>query len=150
MRQETITAAVRECVAVPPHIDACASAVRYDLLHGPAWAAVPPAGIEAFTADHFATFREDLEDLEAEGCAVSEVYAGPVAQALRDFIDDLPTLYVDEVGFASEYEPQGYWDEDPEDLDNEMSWVDPEPYYEVSGADLVSALFGPTIAREFR
>lgn len=140
---------IRQAVPVPAHIHACAAAVRYDLLHGPAWAAVPATGIEHFTADHFATFREDLAELEAEGCTVSEVYAGPVASALREFIDDLPTLYADEDGYVADSEPEGFWEDDPED-DGAPMWIDPVAYSRLSDADVTAALFGQTIAREFR
>lgn len=135
-------------IPVPPHIAACAAAVRYDLLHGPAYACVPAAGIEAFTVDHFATFAADLSECEGE---VSEVYSGPVADALRAFIDAMPgTLYCDESGYVmGDSEPEGEWLE-PDEEDGEPEWHEPEPYYAVSGSDLVAAVFGSTIGKEFR
>lgn len=127
-------------IPVPAHIHACASAVRYDLLHGPAFARVPTSGIEAFTVDHFATFAEDLEECDG---AISEVYSGPVADALREFIDAMPSaIYCDDSGYViGDSVPEG------EEIDGE--WYEPEPYYILDGREIVSAIFGKTIASEF-
>jgi hypothetical protein len=125
---------------VPAHIRACARALSYDLLHGPAWACVPPEGIEAFTADHFATLPQDLEDTPG---TVSEVYSGPVADALAAFLDTLPaTVYADESGYIiGESEPEGY-EEDGE-------FFEPESYWQIDRREIVRALFNRLIADEF-
>ena len=143
----TVTLALREYFSAPPHIEACASAVRYDLLHGPTWAVIPEGGIEAFTQDDFATFASDLEG-EAH-----EVYTGPIAAALRDWIDDLSIVYVSEDDVMTG-EPQGEWldaDFEPCDSDAEgAQWFEPDPYYVCGPRDIARALFGDTIADEFR
>lgn len=130
-------------VDAPEHIKACAAAVRYDLLYGPAWAAIPPAGIEAFTVDMFATYFDDLEQLKEEGHTVEEVYTGRVGDALREYIENLPgELYYDaDAGDVMASEPEG------EEIDGE--WYEPAPYYALSARDVVEALFGKTIATEF-
>lgn len=137
---------------VPPHIMAAASACRYDLLHGPSYSLIPTAGIEAFTVDHYASFAADLD---AESGAVTETYCGPVGDALRDFIADLPgAVYVDESGYViGEREPEGEYlgpDYEPcSAYDDGAEYHDPEPYYKVTQRDVVAALFGAVIAREF-
>ena len=143
MLSKMILEAVRETVTVPAHVAACASAVRYDLMHGPAWARVPSAGIEAFTADHFATYAEDLEDVEGE---LVQVWDSAISDTLRAFIDGLPTLYAGEDGYVSEYEPQGEWLEGEDGEEDE--WIEPEVYAELDRRTIVHALFGDTIAKE--
>jgi hypothetical protein len=136
--------AVREYVELPSHIRVCANMIYYDLTHGPAFARIPAAGIEAITDDHLATIRSDAEDECEPGDRVVEVYTGPIADALRAFIDDLPsTLYVDDdAECVMDTEPQG------EEIDGE--WCEPTPYFTLEGRTIVEAVFGPTIAREFR
>lgn len=154
--QETITQAIREACAIPPYLEACADAVRYDLLYGPSFSRIPAAGVEAFTADDFATFASDLE-LE-EGDTLTETYVGPVADALASFIDALPsTLYVDaESGCViGVREPEGEWlhgdTMEPCEPDDEgAEYFEPCEYYALEGRDIVAALFGRTIAHEFR
>jgi hypothetical protein len=146
-----IQSAISDAISVPDHIRAAANAVAYDLLHGPSYSLIPKAGIESFDCDCFATFAQDLDESEGE---ITETYCGPVADALRAFIDDLPTLYVDESGYASEIEPEGYYvDLDGEECDSDVDgaeYVEPGPYYLVDSSSLVESLFGQTIARHFR
>lgn len=138
---DALFSAIREFVKVPPHIQACAGAIRYDLLWGPSFSRIPPEGIEHFTADDLSTFYSDLEDDPGE---ITETYCGPVADALKGFIADLPTLYYEEwSGYVYESEPQPY-----EDYDHD-EWTEPE-YYVLDRQTVVEALFGKTIAREFR
>jgi hypothetical protein len=162
-----------EAYPVPEHIAACASAIRYDLMHGPSWSLIPKGEIENFNVDCYATLREDVaEDCDtAAGDIVTETYTGPVADALRAFIDDLPSeLWIDtDCGFAGTSEPEGEWIT-PEDagceFDDETGKYDTagyetdstgnvyiEPYtecvYHVDGSDIIRALFGKTIANEF-
>jgi len=150
---ETISKAVADHITIPPHIAACASACRYDLYHGPCFSRVPPEGIEAFTVDHYATFASDLEDLPGE---TTETYVGPVGDALRGFLDGLPSkLFVDaEAGCILEREPEGEYlnakTMEPCDSDAEgAEYFEPGEYYELDHGDIVEALFGKTIAREF-
>ena len=156
--KESILNAIREHIGtIPPHVQACASAIRYDLMHGPSWSLIPQGNIELFTADHYATFREDLEEeiQELDGDILEETYVGIVAQTLRDYIDGLPcALYVEEnSGFVSNCEPEGEWlneDYEPCDSDDEgAQWFEPEQYYTVERKNIVESIFGRTIAREF-
>lgn len=138
-------------VAVPAHIQAAASACRYDLLFGPCFSKKPESGQwEDFTADDYSPLRDDLEG------EVSETYCGPVGNMLREFLDDLPsTLYVDEDGcFLGEFEPSVEFIEDDsgedENDDGEAGfWCEPSPYYSLDRRQIVAALFGKTIADEF-
>jgi hypothetical protein len=57
-----------------------------------------------------------------------------IMKRIRAYVDD-------ESGCVSESEPEG------EEFDGE--WLDPCPYWAVEGRDLVEAIFGRTIAREF-
>jgi hypothetical protein len=144
---------IRSAYPVAPHIAAAALAVRYDLLHGPSYSLIPAAGITAFNADSFASFASDLDG--AAG-SITETYSGPVGDALRDFIGDLPgALYVDESGYLiGEREPDGEWlnaDGEPcGPYDDGAEWQESESYYVLDSRELVAALFGETIAREFR
>ena len=137
--------AIRDAISVPPHIAAAANACAYDLLHGPSYSLIPHAGIEAFNADSFASFASDLD--ESEGL-ITETYTGPVGEALRDFLANVPTLYVTEDGYASESEPAMEPFPDSDDVD--ADWFEPEPYYQVDSSSVASLLFGETIGREFR
>lgn len=147
--------AIREFVGeVPSHILACASACRYDLYHGPCYSRLPAQGIEAFTVDDYATFASDLEPDLQEGDTIAETYTGPIGDALRAYIESLPSeLYVDWSGYASEYEPEGEWidaEGEPCDADTEgAEWVEPEAYYLCRRSDIVAAIFGDFMAKEF-
>jgi hypothetical protein len=134
--------AIREFVPVPGYINVCADMVRYDLLHGPAFARLPKDGIKAITNDDLATLYEDAEESCDEGDTVVSVYESVVGDTLRDWLAFLPTLYYEEwSGDVTDSEPQG------EEIEGE--WYEPE-YSVVSDSDVVEALFGRTIAREFR
>ena len=74
----------------------------------------------------------------------------PAADLLRDFIDGVPALYLDEDDCIHTSEPSP----DPMDLDDEDDEYGhhssvPE-YFELSRSSVIEALFGRTIAREFR
>lgn len=154
--RDSIAEAVRDHIAVPPHVRACAGACQYDLLYGPSWSAIPSSGIEAFTADHLATYRADLEDMESDGATLTETYVGPVGEALRAFLEVLPsTLYVDDdCGICMESEPEGEFIdgetfEPCDESDEGAIYCEPSPFYALDGREIVEALFGRTIAREF-
>lgn len=131
---------VRNAYPVPAHIEACARAIAYDLWHGPSYSLIPHEGIEAFTSDHFAAFASDLDETQG---SITETYSGPVADALADFMRDLPsTLYVDESGYLlGESEPEPWTDGE--------GWFEPEPCYVLSSREIVAALFGDFLAKEF-
>ena len=61
---------------IPPHIVACANAVRYDLLYGPAWACIPQCDIAKFTDDHLSTLHADAQEMAESGDSVQQVYSG--------------------------------------------------------------------------
>ena len=169
--QSQVSKAIQEAYPIPDHIQAIANAVRYDLLHGPSWLLVPNGDVTKVNDDCLASFRDDLNDDDDvnESDLIEETYTGIAAQALRDYIDDLPsTVYVDtDCGFISTQEPEGTW-ENPEDLGmdddtdpallgyemNDIGQVWCEPYmdntYHCDRSDIIEALLGRTIAREFR
>lgn len=136
--RESLVGAIRDAVTVPAHIRAAATACASDLLHGPRYAVLPASGRwEDFSEDHWSAVPSDLEG------NVTSVYAGPVGDMLRDFIRDMPsTLYADEdQEFVSVTEPEA------EEIDGET--IDPSPYFAIEGRQIVEAVFGPTISREF-
>lgn len=152
----SIADAIREHISVPPHIVTAAGMCAHDLMHGPTFAIIPPAGIEAIDPDLQAAYAADLEGEEGD---LTEVYCGPVGEALRAFLADLPpTLYVDEdCGGVSEREPEpeGYWtDAEGEECEADAEGAEWCAYdiggiWEVDSASIVEALFGKTIARHF-
>jgi len=134
----TLAAAIRDAVPVPAHIRQAAAACASDLMNGPRYARLPATGRwEDFTEDDWAALPSDLEG------PTSGVYAGPVGDMLRGFISEMPsTLYADEdQEFVSTEEPAG------EEVDGE--WMDAPPSIEIDGRQIVEAVFGETIAREF-
>lgn len=135
-----------EHFTIPDHIKACASAIRYDLYHGPCWSRIPQGDVTKFTIDCYATLYEDVEQDKQEGDIIEETYVGKVAQTLRDYLSELPSesWYNQNFGDISRHEPEGWTDEDGE-------WCEPfwEDYYKLDHRDLVEILFGETIAREF-
>jgi len=136
---------------VPGHVHAVAGAIRYDLMHGPAWVRVPAAGIESLTPDHLYSVHEDAEDDKEPGDRIVSAYAQELRDVLQDFIGGLPSsLYVDEDDCVSTSEPEGetleY--EDPDTGETVETYCEPTPYSEVSGRDITRALFGKTIAEE--
>jgi hypothetical protein len=139
---DSMLKAIREFLPVPAYVAVCANMVRYDLLHGPAFARLPAEGIKAITDDDLALLYSDAFESCDEGDSVVCVYESVVADTLRDWLAFLPTLYYEEwSGDVTDSEPQG------EEIEGE--WYEPE-YREVSDSDVVEALFGRTIAREFR
>jgi hypothetical protein len=137
--RESLKAAIREAVTVPAYIREAATACAADLLGGPQFARKPESGSwDDFGEDDWGPLAEDLDG------EISQVYTGPVGKMLRDFIQELPSsLYADEdQDSVMTDEPQG------EEVDGE--WYEPGPYYEIGSREIVEALFGETIAREFR
>lgn len=128
--------------AVPDHIQAIAGAIRYDLMFGPTYSRIPQGDVTKFTADDVASFEADLETVE--GDIVEQTYTGKLADALRDYLESLPsTLYVTEyTESVTETEPEGYEDEFNE-------WQEPEPCYSYDSTAIKEVIFGKTIAREF-
>lgn len=150
--QTDITAAVRTYVQVPAHIAAIAGACAADLLFGPRYTA--DCEPEAFDADSVATFPDDVEGTPVE------LYTSRAADALRAFLSDsVPSVvYVDaDAGVViGESEPDSS-EECPEcggdgcDICDGSGRIEAcmESIYQVDSRDIVTALFGQTIAREF-
>jgi hypothetical protein len=144
---------------VPAHIEACATACRNDLLFGPSFVRIPWGNLENFTEDDFATLYEDVADECDDVCGdvVEETYTGRVGNALRAFIDDLPSeVWIEtDSGIVQEYEPDQF-EENP-DYDPEDEYSGPEMYerdmsgiWHINQRDIIEALFGTIIAKEFR
>lgn len=139
------TEPVAAFIEVPAHIRAIANAVAYDLLHGPSYLLLPGGEITNVNDDCVATFRDDLDADEAAGDLVEETYVGKAAIALRGFLDEMPTqLWLDtESDCVQDTAPEG------EEVDGE--WC--EPFYEdfvlFERREIIEAVFGSTIAREF-
>ena len=139
---------IESAIPVPAYIAAIANACRYDLLHGPSWLRLPAGDIQQVNDDCLATYRADLEDEMQPGDTLEETYCGKAADALRDFIDELPSEGFVEgscVSFSTK-EPEGFMDEETGEYIE--PWCD--DVYRVLKKEIVEALFGKTIAREFR
>lgn len=152
MLKQEDKAAIRGLYMVPPHVLACASAIRYDLMHGPSWSRIPGGDILQFTVDCFASYPSDLEDDIQGGDSLGETYTGVVASTLRDYIDSLPSKawYDSGCGFVTETEPDSGYEEINEES-GEMEWVEycMDDWYSLDSSDIVGILLGETIAREF-
>lgn len=160
-QSETIRRAIRDHISVPPHIAFVADAIARDLTYGPAWVILPGGDVEALTDDCDVYYlRADAEEDCEEGDKIVSAYGKTMTGALRDFIDNLPsTLYVDtDAGYATESEPESQWsemvmqeDEEGNEYEEEV-WHDEDMsnWFECDWRDIVAALFGDTIAREFR
>jgi hypothetical protein len=155
---------------VPAHIKAIAGAISYDLMHGPSFLLIPGNDVTRISPDCVASLYQDLaEDCDtAAGDVIEETYTGTAAQALRDYIDTLPSeVWVDiDCDAVMEREPEGCWTPaediglEPND-DGEVPGYETdgnghvweEPYmeftYHCDASDIVAALFGRTIAHEF-
>lgn len=137
--RDSVKTAVREAIVVPPHIKVAAEACAADLMHGPRFARTPEGeDWTKLTEDDVSPIASDLEG------AVTQVYSGPVGDLLREFIAELPTAYVDEDDFVHTSEPEGIEDEETGEV------FGPTPYSELPAREVVEALFGATIAHEFR
>src|SRR4051794_33835655 len=88
--------AIREVLPVPAYVAVCENMVRYDLLHGPAFARLPKDGIKAITNDDLAPLYEDAEESCEDGDSVVSVYESVVGDTLRDWLACLPTRYYEE------------------------------------------------------
>lgn len=164
-----VTAAIQAEYEVPPYIAAIANAVTDDLLNGPSWLLIPKGNVELINDDCVATFHEDLE--AEEGDKIEQTYCGDAAATLSTWIEDLPSeVWVDaDCGYLSTREPEaGEWadheevtgepfdpDEDYADDyerdDNGRIWQENnnDSVWHVEHREIVEALFGRTIAREF-
>jgi hypothetical protein len=155
MHPYLISAIERYIDTVPSHIWACASAIRYDLLHGPSWSLIPEGNIEKFTFDSYASNRFDLEENARFGDLIQETYSGRVAETLRDYIEELPhqLWYCEDSGELCNFEPGSMYvnssgeECDPDEEGAELGdfWT----YACVSHKKIVEALFGKTIANNF-
>ena len=143
MKYET---AVCESFPIPPHVAAASRALKYDLLHGPSWSLIPRGDIKNFTADCFAAYPDSLEKIE-DSDVIEETCCGLVGDCLREFIDTLPTeIWFDCCAeYLMESEPEIYFDEIAQE------WVEPfwDEIMRLTRRDLVAALFGEFLAREF-
>lgn len=135
--------AIQEHIAIPDHIKAIASACIYDLNYGPTFLLVPESDVTKVNDDCHAEYYHDLAENAKSGDKIEQTYTGSAANALREWVNDLPsTLYYDAVAeYISESEPTG------EEIDGE--WYEPESYYVIETCDIIEALFGKTFAREF-
>lgn len=150
--------AICDAYAVPDYIHACANACRYDLMHGPSFVRIPWGNVENFTDDDLATFYDDVADECEDACGdvIEETYTGRVGDALRAFIDSLPSdLWVDvdcDCVMTSEpdqFEANPDYDSDDEDSGPEYFECDLSNVWHVERREIIESLFGRTIAKEF-
>lgn len=151
--------AVREAIDVPDCVAACASACVYDLMNGPSFARIPYGNVANFTDDNLATYYADLIDdcVPEAGDVIEETYCGRVGDTVRAFIDELPyEAWVDmDCDCYMDKEPEQYEknpDYDPDDDDSKESEYfecDLSNVYHIRKGEIIEALFGRTLAREF-
>jgi hypothetical protein len=138
--QQSIKRAIAEHFDVPKEIRSIASACAYDLLYGPIYVGFNnPA--DPFSHDAVSSLPDDLDEYGRQ----EALYVSPFAERLRDYIENLPSQgYVEDWSETfSETEPEAYEDEDGET-------IEPSDYWIVDQRQIVEALFGKTIAFEFR
>jgi len=161
--------AVRDAIPVPDYIAACASAIHEDIMIGPSVTVVRYGNIENLTEDDTYSDMDPPDDIDNYcpecGDVLTETYTGIVGATLRAFIENLPNqAWADyDSGEYMDKEPSAWFDPDadnpnydPDDEESEESefgvWVDPwwDDIISLDDSDIVQALFGRTIAREFR
>jgi hypothetical protein len=142
---------IYQTIDVPKHITEIAAACAGDLLHGPVRVLLADGTAESF--DEGCTYRWGDEPEHCDlvpGHHYGPHYTSPAADALRGFIEGLPTLYIDEDDCIHTKEPSPELiDWDDEDSDYRRCTRAPD-YCELDRTDVVAALFGKTIAKEFR
>ena len=162
---------VQDNILIPDYVQACADAVCYDLMYGPTYARIPYGNIENFTRDDYATIYEDTEEDCVPECGdrIESVYTGSVGQALRDFIEDLPSecwvdtdcdCYMTREPDSHEFIESDISEEDCAAFGVELTthngvtgyWQEcnMESVYHLDRAEIVESLFGKIISREFR
>lgn len=128
---------------VPERLQKIANVIRWDLLYGPTYVVAPGDDWSKWTEDCHGD-HTSYDELEAIGKPV-ETYASPLAEELRNYIDELPSeIYYDtQCGHVSENEPEA------EEIDGEV--IEPvwEDWYRLERREIVKFLFGNTIASEF-
>lgn len=124
-----------------------ASAIASDLLYGPFYVDAPKDG-------NWENWDEDYRDYTSLDDYENpiELYTSPLADELRNAINDFPTLWYDrESGSVQDTEPKGWYDEDDLDDEGEPTYYEPnwEDYWELETNQVVELVFGSTIAKEF-
>jgi hypothetical protein len=128
MMTKDIEAAIREHFPMPQEIRTHASSANHDLYFG-------PLGV-----DHWRIENDDDTLPDYDYCQSRQV--------LADWLDDLGGGYISEDCLSfSETEPQGEWfneerDEYSDQWQDEAEgwvWFEPEPYYEITPADIAEA-----------
>lgn len=150
MRQH-VADAIREAVEVPTVIAAIASAIASDLMSGPHTVLLPDGTGESFDENNvFGWCDAPDSDDRRPGDWYGTLYTSPAADLLRDFIGDLPVLYIDEDGYVHTSEPSCE-PIDYDDEDDEYGHHGSAPGYDtLDNREVAETLFGRTIAREFR
>ena len=137
---------VRKHFNVPCYILECAEAIHSDLMYGPKRSIIPKGDITLFDGNTYDCTQRPEDDLE-EGDILVETYTDLVGNTLREYIDGLPReLWVDSCADEIlDSEPEGWEDEETGE------WIEPfwEDYWRLGTHEIVEALFGPTIAKEF-
>lgn len=162
-----IVDAVLDHITPPQRIKDIANAIFSDLMYGPKYAVAPGGDWSKWTEDYTGDYTQ-VEELSEHGDPVP-VFTSPLAKELRDYLDDLPSeLWYDnqsgciltsapEAEFDEEFfnEALEAWKADP-DHDEEPQkedYMDEPDWSEITTLDrgiIVEALFGKTIAKEFR
>jgi hypothetical protein len=144
---------IRSAYPIPPHIQAIANAIYSDLMYGPTYAVIRDGDVTKFTVDDFSTDTDCLD--VGPNDRVVQTYVSPLADALREYIDGLPSeLWYDmQSGGIQDSAPTADVYEDEDDDGNTIEVVcepDWDDWYVINHGDIVAALFDKTIANEFR
>lgn len=143
--------AIKQTYSVPDYIRAIANACKYDLRYGPTWIKIPQSDIALVNDDCVVSFYDDAaEDMDGNDL-VQETYNSIAAEALREFIAELPSeVWVDcDCDYVNEVEPDQYEEYENDNGEIEMQEVCFENIWHVEHKQIVAALFGEFFAKEF-
>lgn len=138
-------AAIEAAFDLPPHIEAAAEAMRFDLNHGPAWLILPGGDPTKLTDPDLFSLRADADDEAGPQDKVVPAFSGPHADMLRAWADEnIPSeAWVDlDCDSVSDRPPQ----EDYEDEDGVAHYADLSNVMLVEASDIRAAIFGAALA----
>ena len=131
--------AVRDAIPVPDYIAACASAIHEDIMIGPSVTVVRYGNIENLTEDDtYSDMDPPDEDLPCQAW---------VDHDSGEYMDKEPSAWFDPDADNPNYDP----DDEDSDESEFGTWIEPwwDDIISLDHSDIVQALFGRTIAREF-
>lgn len=145
-REKRMMGTIEHMFPVPDHIEQAVSALKSDLFNGPTICLIPNGDVTQFNGDwvHYGD-ETSLEEIAKPEDIIDETYTGKLGDAVRAFIDALPSelFWDNDAEILMDKEPEAY-EEDGETY--EPYW---DEIYKLDRKDIVTALFGSFFAREF-